>query len=54
MTQEGGDRGKERNCQERLRQAEKIHFEEVCSGNSCSSVDGEGKKMINAMEEHDL
>lgn len=39
---------------ERLRQAEKIHLEEVSSSNSCSLVDGEGKKMINEMKVSDL
>lgn len=39
---------------ERLRQAEKIHLEEVCRSNSCSVVDGEGRKMINEMKVSDL
>ena len=39
---------------ERLRQAEKINLEDVCGGNYCSLMYGEGKKMINETKEPDL
>lgn len=48
--QKHGERKKIAKKKERLRHREKINLEEVCSGNSCSVVVGEGKKMIHIKE----
>lgn len=53
VTKRGRDRRKKKKIarkKERLRQAEKIHLDEICSSNFCSLVDGEGRKMINENE----